>query len=111
VTMTASYGSTMILSDTKARLDKEYNGAPIFDSFAPYVMLEVVNASDRTPVSFYERGQVLMNHVSKYALFPNILERDTALRIPRVSDNLGVAVSDIKPVSTMAGELIIEGVY
>ncbi|MCX4028193.1 phenazine antibiotic biosynthesis protein [Endozoicomonas sp. SM1973] len=111
VTMTASYGSTMILSETKARMGQAYDGSPIFDSFAPYVLLEVVDTETGKPVQYGERGRVVMNHLSKFALFPNILERDTAVRLTSQGDYPGVAVSDVKPVTEVSGQVVIEGVY
>ncbi len=111
VTITASYGSTMILSETKARINEDYQGAPIFDSFAPYVLLDVINPDSGVPVPDYKRGQVVMNHLSQYALLPNILERDTAVRIPSLLGYPGAAVSHIKPVANFDGQVVIEGVY
>jgi len=52
-----------------------------------------------------------MNHLSKFALFPNILERDTALKIPAPDDYPGVSVNDVVPISKILGKDIIEGVY
>lgn len=111
VKFSASYGSTMILSETKARIDQDYNGLPIFDSYRPYVFLEVVDPKTRGPVAYYERGQVVMNHLSKFALFPNILERDTALKIPPPDDYPGASVNDVKPIPKILGQKVIEGVY
>lgn len=111
VTITASYGSTMILGDTKSRRGQDHDGALIFDSFAPYVVLEVVNPDTRKPVAFNERGRVVMNHLSRYALIPNVLERDTAIRLPPASDYPGVAVADVRPVPEVEGQVVIEGVY
>ena len=111
VPISASYGSTMILSETRARADEDYNGSPIFDSYAPYVLLEVVDPESRLPVSYYERGQVVMNHLSKFALFPNILERDTAIRLPALGHQSGVAVSEVQTMAEVSGQVVIEGVY
>ncbi len=111
VTITASYGSTMILSETRARMNEDYDGLPIFDSYAPYVLLEVVDPTTGLPVSYNGRGQVIMHHVSKFALFPNILERDTAVRLPALNGNQGVAVSDVRPVAKVLDHVVIEGVY
>lgn len=111
VLITGSYGSTMILSETKARLDEDYDGAPIFDSFRPYVLLDVIDPTRKAPVKYYERGQVVMNHLSPYALFPNIIERDTAVKIPVEDGMPGVSVSDIKPIDVVLGKQVIEGVY
>jgi len=111
VEMTASYGSTMILSETKARKDHYHNGSPIFDSYSPYVLLDVVDPKTRKSVAYGERGQVIMNHLSKFALFPNILERDTAIRLPAADEFPGVAVSEINTLAEVSGHVVIEGVY
>lgn len=111
VTITASYGSSMILSETKARFDQEHNGSPIFDSFLPYVILEVMDPVSKKPVDYYKRGQVCMNHLSKFALFPNILERDTAIRLPARNHEVGAAVSDVSTMAEVSGQVVIEGVY
>lgn len=111
VTITASYGSTMILSETRARMNQDYNGSPIFDSYAPYVLLEVVDPTSNLAVAYNERGRVVMNHLSKFALFPNVLERDTAVRLPALNDYPGVAVSEVKTVAEVSSRVVIEGVY
>lgn len=111
VTITASYGNTMILSETRARMNQNYNGSPIFDSYVPYVLLEVVDPKNNLPVAYNERGRVVMNHISKFALFPNILERDTAVRLPALNDYLGVAVSEVRTVTEVSNRVVIEGVY
>lgn len=111
VTITASYGSTMILSETRARMNQDYNGSPIFDSYAPYVLLEVVDPKSKLPVANNKRGQVVMHHLSKFALFPNILERDTAVRLPALHDYPGAAVSEVITVTEISNQVVIEGVY
>src|SRR5207244_10759832 len=107
VTITASYGSTMILGDTKARRGEDHDGAPIFDGFAPYVSLEVVDPETKRPVAFNERGRVIMNHLSRFALIPTVLERDTAVRLPPAVNHPGVAVADVKPVAEVDGQAVI----
>ncbi|GKW15452.1 phenazine antibiotic biosynthesis protein [Pectobacterium carotovorum subsp. carotovorum] len=111
VPIRASYGSTMILGEAKSRNVPDIAMPAIFDSFAPYVLFDVQDAQTRTPVAFGSRGQVVMHHLSRYAFFPNILERDTAIRMPREDDFPGVAVSQVAPLSTVAGNVVIEGVY
>lgn len=111
ITISASYGSTMILSDTRARVNQDYNGSPIFDSYAPFVLLEVVDPISNLPVAYNERGRVVMHHLSKFALFPNILERDTAVRLPALNNYPGVAVSEVTTVEKIANQVVIEGVY
>ena len=58
-----------------------------------------------------ERGQVVMNHVSKGMFIPNNLERDTAIRMPGPDGHVGDSVSEVAPVAVFGGEPVIEGVY
>jgi len=111
ISISASYGSTMILGEAKARHATNGNASVIFDSFAPNIILEVVDPQTLSPVEFNERGRVIMYHLSRYAFFPNVLERDTALRVPRNDGFPGASVSEVSPVSTIGGQAVIEGVY
>lgn len=111
VRITASYGSTMILGEARGRDGEDHDGSPVFDSFSPYVSFEVVDADTGAPVGFGERGRVVMNHVSRFALYPNVLERDTAVRLPAPAGAAGVSVSGIRPVAQVRGQAVVEGVY
>ena len=111
IPISASYGSTMILSDTRARAGELHQGGVIFDSFAPYALLQVVEGENRQPVAYGQRGQGLMHHVSRYAFFPNVLERDTAVRLPAEPGSAGDAVSEVRPLAQVANQTVIEGVY
>ena len=62
-------------------------------------------------VPYGERGQVVMNHISKSMFLPNNLERDTAIRVPGPDGQVGDSVSEVKPVQTFGGQAVIEGVY
>ncbi|MBS9443309.1 phenazine antibiotic biosynthesis protein [Photorhabdus heterorhabditis] len=111
VKITASYGSTMILGESKSRDGQDFEGSPIFDSFAPNVLFDVIDPLTQQPVRFGERGRVVMNYLSKFALFPNILERDTAVRLPRIDNYPGASVALVRPVEEISGQAVIEGVY
>lgn len=101
------FGSTMILSQCATRVvDDEF----VFDPRSPYVTFRVVDdAGD--PVPYGERGQVVMNHVSKGMFIPNNVERDTAIRVPGPVGQVGDSVCAVAPVATFEGEAVIEGVY
>jgi hypothetical protein len=110
-TIAMVFGSTMILSQTITRA-AEIDGAPcIFDPRSPYVSFWVVDPDTREPVSYGERGQVVMHHISKGMFLPNNLERDTALRLPGPAGQVGDSISEVTPVHTHDGETVIEGVY
>jgi phenylacetate-coenzyme A ligase PaaK-like adenylate-forming protein len=105
------YASTMILGTTTERMGLTDDDPYIFDPFSPYISFSVVDPATGGDVAYGERGQVVMNHVSKSALLPNNLERDTAIRIPPLPGQLGDSVADVSPVPVFDNEAVIEGVY
>lgn len=107
--LTMFYGSTMILSQAQTRTTEV--DSFVFDPRSPYVVLRVVDPETGDHVPHGERGQVVMNHVSKGMFIPNNVERDSAVRIPGPDGQVGDSVSDVKPVATFEGDVVIEGVY
>ncbi|MFJ7899252.1 AMP-binding protein [Streptomyces sp. NPDC096198] len=105
------YGSTTILGGTKERHGEEFDGNPICDPFSPYIFFRVVDPETGEEVGFGERGQVVMSHVTKYALLPNNLERDMATRIEPPKGVIGSSVAAVGPVAAFGGVAVIEGVY
>jgi hypothetical protein len=71
----------------------------------------VVDPDTGERVAHGERGQVVMNHISKGMFVPNNLERDSAIRMPGLPGQIGDSVSEVTPVATFEGETVIEGVY
>jgi phenylacetate-coenzyme A ligase PaaK-like adenylate-forming protein len=106
-----TYGNTMILGANDERPGLGLDEPCIFDTNSPFATLAVVDPGTRRPVNYGERGQVVMNHVSKSALLPNNLERDLAVRMRPPDGQIGDSVADIVPVATFEEELVIEGVY
>jgi hypothetical protein len=111
IAMCGEYGSTMMLGVAGERAGLKSGSPCIHDSFSPYVTFSVIDAKTGEPVSYGQRGQVVVNHVSKSFLLPNNLERDLATRMPTVEGAVGDSVADIAPVATFEGEAVIEGVY
>lgn len=111
ISFQGGYGSTMVLGGAFERPGLTDDDPCVFDPFSPYVTFSVVDPRSMEEVAYGERGQVVMNHVSKAMLLPNNLERDTALRIPGRSGQAGDSVADILPVDTFGGRAVAEGVY
>jgi acyl-CoA synthetase (AMP-forming)/AMP-acid ligase II len=106
-----AYGSTTILGTAAERPGLPADDPCTFDPFSPYITFSVINPDTGQPVEYGERGQVVMNHVSKSALLPNNLERDLATRIEPPADQVGDSVADVAPVTRFDDETVIEGVY
>ncbi|MBL4829499.1 MAG: hypothetical protein JKY55_06395 [Aliivibrio sp.] len=112
VAFNASYGNTMMLGEARTRINSEYQDNPIFDSFSPNIIFEVRCVETPERIADYgTRGRVLMHHLTKFAFLPNILERDTAIRLPRTDGLVGDAVSIVEPLQEISGVEVIEGVY
>ncbi|QTT77780.1 AMP-binding protein [Streptomyces mobaraensis NBRC 13819 = DSM 40847] len=105
------YGSTMVGGGMYERDGVAEHEPSVFDPPYPFISMRVVDPDTGKPVPYGERGQVVMNHVSRGLLLPNNLERDTALRLPAAEHSGGDAVADIQPVRTFGGTTVIEGVY
>ncbi len=107
--ITMAYGSTMILSQAVTR--ENDSAAFVFDPRTPYVVFRVVDPETGETVARGERGQIVMNHISKGMFIPNNRERDSAVRMAGPDGQIGDSVSEILPVATFDGEAVIEGVY
>jgi hypothetical protein len=111
IKLVGGYGSTMVLGGALERLDLADDDPCVFDPFSPYVTFSVVDPDTRRTVAYGERGQVVMNHLSKSFLLPNNLERDMAARIRPLEGQVGDSVADVTPVQRFDNEAVIEGVY
>ncbi|WP_211294591.1 hypothetical protein [Compostimonas suwonensis] len=111
--LSTRYGTTMALGAGGAERPGLGDDDPciIDPSVAPYVTLSVVDPVTQEPVAYGERGQVIVNHVSKSFLLPNNAERDTALRIEPLTGQVGDSIADIEPLSEFGGVSVVEGVY
>ncbi len=103
------FGSTMILSQAATRPAPD--GSFIFDPRSPYVVFWVVDPDSGERVGHGERGQVVMNHISRTMFIPNNLERDMATRTPGPDRQIGDSLTEVAPVAAFDGEAVIEGVY
>jgi hypothetical protein len=106
-----TYGSTMVLGGAVERAGLTDDDPCIFDTHSPYITFSVVDPETLRPVGYGERGQVVMNHISKGMLLPNNLERDNATRVQPPPGAMGDSVADVTPVETFDNEAVIEGVY
>ncbi|WLW57548.1 phenazine antibiotic biosynthesis protein [Streptomyces sp. YU58] len=111
IQLQGAYGSTMILGGSLERVDTTGEDACVFDPLSPYISFSVIDPATGENVPYGERGQVVMNHISKGMLLPNNLERDTAVRMRPPEGQLGDSVAQVAPVASFDDEVVIEGVY
>jgi hypothetical protein len=111
VKLVGVYGSTMILGGIPERQGLIDDDPRIYDPPSPSIIFSVVDQALGHTVGYGERGQVVMNHVSKNMLLPNNLERDLAIRIEPPAGQVGDSVADVSPVAQFGNEAVIEGVY
>jgi phenylacetate-coenzyme A ligase PaaK-like adenylate-forming protein len=114
ITLAGSYGTTMALGSGGAqRFGAEEADETIFDpTLTPYTTFAVRDAATGEPVAYGERGQLVVNHVSKALLLPNNAERDMVTRIePENPDQVGDSIADIAPLQKFKGAKVTEGVY
>lgn len=110
-TITMAFGSTMILSQASTRLLETDCPTFAFDPRTPYVVFWVVDPDTGETVPHGERGQIVMNHISKGMFIPNNVERDSAIRLDGPEGQIGHSVAEVKPVEVFEGEPVVEGVY
>jgi phenylacetate-coenzyme A ligase PaaK-like adenylate-forming protein len=114
ITIAGSYGTTMALGSGGAqRFGAEGADETIFDpTLTPYTTFEVRDQHSGKRVAYGERGQLVVNHVSKALLLPNNAERDAVTRIaPSDPNQVGDSIADIAPLVEFKGQKVIEGVY
>ncbi|WP_306358525.1 MULTISPECIES: phenazine antibiotic biosynthesis protein [unclassified Nocardia] len=105
------YGSTTILGMSRERDEERPDGLAVFDTPSPYLAFEVIDPETGDGVGFGERGQVVMHHLTKYALLPNNPERDLAMKVPPPPGASGCSIADVAPMTSFGGSAVIEGVY
>jgi phenylacetate-coenzyme A ligase PaaK-like adenylate-forming protein len=105
------YGSTMVLGQAHTRETTSIDEPIVHDGRSPFITFFVIDPATGRAVPYGECGQVVMNHISKAMFVPNNLERDTAIRLPAPDGQVGASLTEIKPVATFDGEVVIEGVY
>lgn len=104
------YGSTIVLSAVFERAEQDA-GRCVFDPLTPHVSFGVVDEATGEPVPVGGQGRVVMHHVSKSLLMPNVVERDLALRVAGLPGQTGHSVADVRPVPEVGGREVTEGAY
>ncbi len=110
VEFSAVYGSTSKLGFSCSDLIKNDSKTIRYRSFFPYITYDVIDCVSGQSVDDNERGQVVVSHISKYAFFPRIIERDTAIKHAN-SNAFGCDLSDVENITASKQKTSQEGVY
>ncbi|GHD81052.1 AMP-binding protein [Streptomyces goshikiensis] len=107
----AIYGNTLMgIAPQRVREAGDSHPA-VFRPYFPQSIVELLHPETGEPVEYGERGQVLVHQLSKDMFLPNVLERDTAIRVrPAKGDHID-GLADIGPLTTKDAPAVIEGVY
>jgi hypothetical protein len=105
------YGNT-IMGVAPQRVREAADEFPcVFEPYHPRTLVEIVDPDTREQVQYGERGRVLIHLLFKDMFMPNVLERDTALRVRPAAAGAHGVVDGIADVQPAADEQITEGVY
>ncbi|MBN3929570.1 AMP-binding protein [Streptomyces verrucosisporus] len=110
-TVAAIYGNTM-MGVAPQRPREEGDAHPcVFRPYVPQSIVELLDPQTGEPVAYGERGQVLVHQMSRDLFLPNLLERDTAIRVrPATGDDVD-GLADIAPLRSADAPKVVEGVY
>ncbi|WP_344966233.1 phenylacetate--CoA ligase family protein [Salinactinospora qingdaonensis] len=107
----AIYGNTLMgIAPQRPRAAGDQDSC-VFDPFFPQSVVEVIDPEHGQQVDYGERGRVLMHLLSRDMFLPNVLERDTAIRMAPPQGGTVDGLADIAPFHDGSGPKIIEGVY
>ncbi|MFD4373311.1 phenazine biosynthesis protein [Streptomyces sp. NPDC058486] len=82
----------------------------VFEPFPDTTRLELVDESGEL-VPYGERGRVRLHLVTEEMFLPNILERDTAIRVEPRKGSPVDGLADVQTYRTLDDVTVIEGVY
>lgn len=82
----------------------------VFEPFPATTRLELVDAEGQ-PVAYGQRGRVRLHMLSQEMFLPNILERDTAVRVRPREGVVVDGLADVQTFQALDDVRIIEGVY
>ncbi|GLZ28704.1 phenazine antibiotic biosynthesis protein [Lentzea sp. NBRC 105346] len=102
------YGNTMGgVSLQRPRVPEDTEPC-VFQTFQPNCIVELLSP-DGDLVEYGQRGRVRSTVLCRDYFMPNVMERDTALRIAPVADFPWDGVADVRPPED--GPVVVEGVY
>ncbi|MBA0051238.1 phenazine biosynthesis protein [Streptomyces sp. AJS327] len=110
-TVAAIYGNTLMgIAPQRPRAADDPHPC-VFRPYHPQSIVELVDPGTGNAVAYGERGQVRIHQLSSDLFLPNMLERDTAIRVPPAKGDDVDGLADVAPPRTPDAPAAIEGVY
>ncbi|WP_218952114.1 phenazine biosynthesis protein [Amycolatopsis anabasis] len=104
------YGNSLMgVAPQRRRLDTDTHRC-VFEPFPETTRLELVDEEGRQ-VGYGQRGRVRLHLLSEEMFLPNILERDSAVRVEPAPGGEVDGLADVQTYGELEDAQIIEGVY
>ncbi|MFY1623373.1 hypothetical protein ACN261_28365 [Micromonospora sp. WMMD723] len=109
-TIVGIYGNTLMgVAPQRPRLPDDRHLC-VFEPYAEAVWIDVVDDAGAV-VDYGQRGRVRLSLVSDEMFLPNVIERDTAVRVEPVGDATVDGLAEVGTVAEVGDVRVIEGVY
>lgn len=109
-TIVGIYGNTLmgVAPQRPRRADDRHRC--VFEPYPEAVHIDVVD-DDGEVVDYGQRGRVRLSLVSEEMFLPNVVERDTAVRVEPADEGSSDGLAEVGTVASVGEVRVIEGVY
>ncbi|MGW4891649.1 phenazine biosynthesis protein [Kitasatospora sp. NPDC004240] len=110
VALVGVYGNTLMgVAPQRPRRAEDAHGC-VFEPHPESVRIDLLGA-DGEPVAYGERGRVRLHVLTEETFLPNVLERDTAIRVAPVPGGAVDGLAEVGTLASLDDVKVIEGVY
>ena len=105
------YGNTLLGAAPERPVATSDDADCIFQTFIPYSYVSIVDENTGNEVPYNQRGRFRVHRIDRDVFLPNVLERDSGVRVPPVAGYVGDGVANVRPLPTVGNARVIEGMY
>ncbi|MFC4148108.1 hypothetical protein ACFO0M_17790 [Micromonospora mangrovi] len=109
-TIVGIYGNTLMGVAPQRPRRHDDTHLCVFEPYAESVRIDVVD-DDGAVVEYGQRGRVRLSLVSEEMFLPNVIERDTAVRVEPADHGAVDGLAEVGTVAAVGDVRVIEGVY
>ncbi|GIH05143.1 phenazine antibiotic biosynthesis protein [Rhizocola hellebori] len=104
------YGNTLMGVAPQRPAQPEDPSPCVFEPFPEAIRVELIN-EDGSTVGYGERGRVRVHLVTEEMFLPNVVERDTAVRVAPTHAGAVDGLAEVRTFKTLGEVQLVEGVY